>query len=145
MTNKNIVEYWKKTRIKKGEVRNKTWQPRKWISYVNEELNKAGYSPATKQDIEVNYMSMLQLPQSELMKLWNDNDKPMLIRILAKNILWWKGFEIIEKMLDRWIGKANQSIEHSVEEWTQIIFWIPKSQFINVDKKTTKKIEDKTE
>jgi hypothetical protein len=39
----------------------------------------------------------------------------MLIRILAKNMLWWKWFDIIEKMLDRWIWKANQSINQEVK------------------------------
>jgi hypothetical protein len=54
---------------------------------VNEELKKAGYAPATKQDIEVNYMSIIQLEQDKLVELRNDKSKPMLVRILAKNML----------------------------------------------------------
>ena len=92
--------------LKKWETANPNWRPKKGISLVNSELAEKWYKPATKQDIEANYMSMLQLPQDELLKIWNDKDKPMLIRIIAKNMLWWKGFEIVEKMLDRWIWKA---------------------------------------
>lgn len=46
-------------------------------------------------------MQMLQLEEKELKAIVEDKDRPMLIRILAKNMLGGKGFEIIEKMLDR--------------------------------------------
>ena len=91
---------------------NRNWQPKKWISLVNTELKKQWYNPATKQDIETNYMQMLQLEEETLKLIVNNKDKPMLIRILAKNMLWWKGFDIIEKMLDRWIWKTVQRTEN---------------------------------
>lgn len=101
----------------KGNI-NKKWQPRKGISLVNAELKGKGYKPATKQDIEENYMSLLNLDQKELIELWNDKTKPMLIRILVKNMLWGKWFEIIEKMLDRWIWRPNQTIDNNhTFEW----------------------------
>ena len=87
------------------------WRPRKWISLVNAELKEKWYSPATKAEIEENYMSLLQLEEDQLKEMATDKTKPMLIRILIKNMLWWKGFDIIEKMLDRWIGKAKQTSE----------------------------------
>ena len=96
---------------------NRKWQPRKGISLVNKELADAGYLPATKQDIEANYMQMLQLGQDDLHSMANNKDKPMLIRILAKNMLGWKWFDIIERMLDRGIGKATQRGELSWLEW----------------------------
>jgi hypothetical protein len=47
----------------------------------------------------------------------------MLVRILAKNMLWGKGFEIIEKMLDRWIGKAVRRNEARLvdKDWNDIL------------------------
>lgn len=90
---------------------NRNWRPRKWISLVNAELKEKWYEPATKADIEENYMALLQLEEIELKKLLEDKSKPMLIRILVKNMLWWKWFDIIEKMLDRWIWKAIQKSE----------------------------------
>ena len=115
MTNPRIAEYWKATQIKKWEVRNKTWQPKKGIALVNSELAAKWFSPATKQDIEANYMAMLQLWKQDLIELWNNEDKPMLVRIIAKNMLGWKWFDIIEKMLDRWIWKPKQTEEVKVE------------------------------
>lgn len=35
----------------------------------------------------------------------------MLVRIIAKNMLDKKGFDIVERMLDRGIGKATQKEE----------------------------------
>ena len=117
MANPRIAEYWKATRIKKGETRNPNWQPRKWISLVNKELEEKWYKPASKQDIEENYMQMLQLEEKELKSMLEDKNKPMLIRILAKNMLWGKWFDIIEKMLDRWIGKSTQKSEITWQDW----------------------------
>lgn len=53
-------------------------------------------------------MSLLQLPESELKKMLKDTKQPMLIRILIKNMLSGKGFDVIEKMLDRGIWKSVQ-------------------------------------
>lgn len=99
---------------KKGMTNNPNGQPRKWVSLVNKALEEEWYSPASKRDIEENYMQMLQLPQEKLLAMGKDKNQPMLVRIVAKNMLSWKGFDIIEKMLDRWIGKAIQTEKH---EW----------------------------
>ena len=88
-------------------------RPKKWISAVNDELKKKWFEPATKQDIIETYLSLLQLDRNHLVELSNDESKPMLVRILVKNMLGWKGFDIIERMLDRWIGKATQINEHT--------------------------------
>lgn len=103
--------WWTLLALEKWETANPNWRPRKGISAVNHELEEKWYKPATKQEIEANYMAMLQLKQEELLELWNNKEKPMLVRILAKNMLDKKGFDIIEKMLDRWIGKATQKME----------------------------------
>lgn len=70
------------------------------------------YDPAKKEDIEATYLQMIQLEESELKKMWLDPKKPMLVRILAKNILGNRWFDIIETMLDRAIGKAVQKNEN---------------------------------
>ena len=118
MANPRIAEFWKKTQIKKWEVRNKTWQPRKGISLCNEQLKAEWYEPARKADIEANYMSLLNIEEDKLIEMAKDKSQPMLIRIIIKNMLGGKGFDIIEKMLDRGIGKAVQR-----EEINQNLKW----------------------
>jgi hypothetical protein len=117
---KMIEKSWKK-----WQSGNPKGQPRKGIGLVNDELKEKWYNPATKQDIETNYMSLLQLSKNELIELWKDESKPMLIRIIVKNMLWWKGFDIIEKMLDRWIWKSVQKVE------TKDTTWINESDLID--------------
>lgn len=116
--------WWAIFQAEKWFTANPNGRPRKGISLVNHELAEKGFTPATKQDIEANYMSMLQLSQEDLSKLANDKDKPMLVRIISKNMLWGKGFDIIEKMLDRGIWKAIQKQENKNENSWEIIFKI---------------------
>lgn len=107
--------WWAIVRAAKWETANPNWRPKKWIALVNSELAEAWYNPATKQDIEANYMAMIQLWQDKLTELANNKDKPMLVRIIAKNMLWGKGFDIIEKMLDRWIGKPKSEVDNNLK------------------------------
>lgn len=87
------------------------WRPKKWVSLVNQQLKEMWYDPATKADIEETYMQMINLTMKELKELWEWKDQPALVRVLAKNIVWGKWFEVIEKMLDRGIWKAVQKSE----------------------------------
>ena len=92
---------------------NKAGAPKKTISFVNDEMKAEGYLPATKVDIVGCYLTLINLPLTELTKKVKDDKQPALVRIVGKAILSGKGFEVIEKMLDRGIGKADQKIEHS--------------------------------
>lgn len=72
------------------------------MNAVNAELTKKGYEPARKSDIEAIYMQLVNLPQDMLEKLVKDKKQPMIVRIVIRNMLHsTKGFEILEKMLDR--------------------------------------------
>lgn len=105
---------WAIVQAQKWETANPNGRPRKGISLVNKQLEQEWYSPASKADIETNYMAMLQLEEKKLSEMVTDKSQPMLIRILAKNMLSGKGFDIIEKMLDRGIWKPKQTNEIDV-------------------------------
>lgn len=120
---------WSLRILEKWETANPNGPPRKGISLVNQELRDKGYEPARKQDIEETYLSMLQLGKSDLEKIEKDSTKPMLVRILAENMLGGKGFDIIERMLDRGIGKAMQREEITGDvKFTKIIVWLPNEE-----------------
>lgn len=97
--------------IKKGEVRNPYGAPKKGLAALNAELREQGYMPLTRFQIEEHYLTMLALPIDQLKTLAEDVTKPMIARVLAKSILSGKGFDIIERMLDRAIGKPAQRQE----------------------------------
>jgi hypothetical protein len=94
---------------------NKTGANRKTISAVNIELEGLGYTEATKNDIISCYLRLVQIPIPELEAKVKDGTQPALIRIVGKAILGGKGFDVIEKILDRGIGKPDQKYEHSGE------------------------------
>ena len=93
---------------------NRTGANRKSIASVNLELEKQGYSAATKKDIQDCYLRLINLDMSELETKIKDKKQPALIRIVGKAILSGKGFDIIEKMLDRSIGKPDQKTDVNI-------------------------------
>jgi len=95
----------------KGETANPNGRPRKTINSVNKELEEQGIKPATANEIKDIYLRLINMEMAELKKLVEDLKQPALIRIVGKKILSDKGFDIIDKMLDRAIGKAQQQIE----------------------------------
>jgi len=90
---------------------NKNGQPRKTVNAVNLEMEAQGYTEATKQDILSCYLRLVNLTMPELEKKVTDKDQPALVRIVGKAILSGKGFDVIEKMLDRGIGRPT---EHAI-------------------------------
>ena len=97
--------------IKKGERLNPNGRPRKLITDVIKQLEELGIKPATKPDIQDIYMRLINVEIPELEQIVKDSTQPVLVRIVGKNVLSGKGFDIIEKMLDRSIGKAMNSID----------------------------------
>ena len=90
---------------------NRNGRPRKMIADVIDELEKQGIKPATKPDIQDIYMRLINVEIPELEQIVKDQTQPVLVRIVGKNVLSGKGFDIIEKMLDRSIGKAEQKTD----------------------------------
>jgi len=100
---------------KRPENINKKGRPRKLISHINTELKNDGYTAATTDEIREAYLTLLNLPISklkEIQKVDND-DYPMLYKLVAKEMLGKRGMEMLDKLLDRAIGKAQQYIDHT--------------------------------
>ena len=96
----------------KGNI-NRTGANRKSIASVNLELEANGYKAVSKQDILDCYLRLINIDLKELGEMVKDDNQPALIRIIGKAILSNKGFDVIEKMLDRGIGKAVQTIDQN--------------------------------
>ena len=103
----------------KGETANPNGRPRKTISSVNKELEAQGIKPTTANEIKDIYLRLVNMEMTELKALVENQKQPALIRIVGKKILSEKGFDIIEKMLDRSIGRATQQI--NVNDITPVI------------------------
>lgn len=90
---------------------NRTGANRKTVSTVILELQKNGAEPVRPKQIVDLFESLLNCTEKELTEIVNDKDQPMLNRIVAKEMLNKKGFEIIEKMLNRIHGTPTQKIQ----------------------------------
>jgi len=95
---------------------NRNGRPRKTINSVNKELEDQGIKPTTANEIKDIYLRLVNMEMTELKALVEETKQPALIRIVGKKILSDKGFDIIEKMLDRSLGKPNQSVEIGLTE-----------------------------
>tara|TARA_B110000908_G_scaffold5463_1_gene6966 strand:+ start:3925 stop:4329 length:405 start_codon:yes stop_codon:yes gene_type:complete len=92
---------------------NRTGANRKSIATVNVELEAGGYKAASKQDILDCYLRLINIDLKELGTMVKDDEQPAMIRIVGKAILSGKGFDVIEKVLDRGIGKAVQTVDQN--------------------------------
>lgn len=95
---------------------NRTGANRKSIASVNLELEDNGYKAASKQDIIDCYLRLINIDLKELGAMVGDDKQPAMIRIVGKAILSGKGFDVIEKVLDRGIGRPDNKTELDVSD-----------------------------
>jgi len=111
---------------KKGESGNPNGRPKKLVSSILAELKEEG-ELVTRSLVEQTYQVLMSLTQEQLTKIASDKSQPMINRIVSKEMLSKKGFEIIEKMMDRANGKPMQKIESK--------------QSLNIGEKTNEELE----
>jgi len=99
--------------FQKGQSGNPNGSPRKLISDTIHELKEAGVKETSTVEIKAVYLMLVNLTIPEIEEKVKDPKNSALVRIVGKGILSGKGFEIIEKILDRTIGKSTQ---HTVQD-----------------------------
>lgn len=89
--------------------------PKKLISYVNSELENLGFTPTNKDEIVRCFLILVNLPVEKLNEISQglDDSYPIMYRIVAKEMTGKRGLEMLEKLLDRAVGKATQAIDHT--------------------------------
>jgi len=95
---------------------NKKGRPKKLISDINNQLKGEGYKAAAKAEITEAYLLLLNLPFDEVVTIAKQDERadyPLLYKLVAKEIIGKRGMEMLEKLLDRGIGKPDLNVEHS--------------------------------
>lgn len=96
---------------------NRKGRPPLLVNALIKKLKADGYNAVTKSQVIDCFQFMLNLPQEKVKEVALDVLAPMMMRVVAKQMLSSKGHDMIEKMLDRSHGKASitANIEHSGE------------------------------
>ena len=129
MAKKDIVKH----QFKKGQSGNLKGRPKKLVSSTIETLKAEGYEEVTSNHIKQAYQMLIGLDRDKIMEIGKDNEQSMLMRVVSRAILDNKGFEIIEKMLDRAHGKATNKTEVTGAEGEKIEFKIEVVQGNNIN------------
>ena len=106
MANKDIGKEGKKYQFKKGQSGNPNGRPPKMVSTLLAQLKEEGYERVTAGQVREAYEVMINLDEVKIKDLATDKTQPMFVRIIAKAVLDKKGFDVIERMLDRSQGKV---------------------------------------
>lgn len=101
------------------------------INAVVKEFTKENEIPKV-DDVRRMYLSIMTMPKKKIEELYNSEEQPVLVRVVARAILSKNGFDYIEKMLDRTFGKPilvteNYNENRDIGEGPKIIFEMGKS------------------
>jgi hypothetical protein len=102
--------------FKKGQTGNPRGRAKSTLGVVTAELKKSGYKIATRRQVTEAYLLVASLPAEAVMGVANNENYPMLVRIIAKEVMSKNGFDIIERILDRALGRPQQYIDHTSGE-----------------------------
>lgn len=92
--------------INVGGVQPGAGRPKHLVSEVTNSLLQEGYKPVTAGEVQTVYKVLLQMTEPDIKAIIANEQQPMLLRIVARAMLSKKGFEVIEKMMDRSHGRA---------------------------------------
>ena len=85
---------------------NRGGRPRKQLSIILSEVQELGYNcPSDSEIVDICWL-MLSLSESEIKRISEGDEFPMIMRIIASRMLSHKGFDTVEKILDRIYGKT---------------------------------------
>jgi len=111
--NPNNVKYLKP--IKKGEVRNPRGGIPLMLREITEELKSQGYERVGAHNVREAYELLFNMDEKKIKEVIVSPNYPMLLRIVAKEMMSGKGVLMLEMMMDRAHGKAKQEMEVKVE------------------------------
>jgi len=103
-----------------GESGNPNGRPRKLLSSINKELTERGFERVSASQVMESFELLFNLTEEEIKERAIDKESPMLLRIAGKAMLSSKGMEMVEKMLDRAHGKAQQKMQVDITELPEI-------------------------
>ena len=90
-----------------------TGRPPKLLKQLNIELKKEGFEPIKPSQIQEAFEILLNLTEEKIKEMSIDKEMPFFLRLISQRLLADKADEIVEKILDRTIGKPKLAIDHT--------------------------------
>ena len=90
---------------------NRKGRPRRLVSSIIQDLKEKGIVQVKATDIVEAFEMLFNLESKEIAEIANNDKNPYFIRRVAKEMLSGKGFDIIERMIDRAHGKPKQATD----------------------------------
>jgi len=116
-------------RAEPGESGNPKGRPKKGVSAFVQEMKDAGFEPASPTDIVEAFQFLVSLPADKVMEIAGNpvqeyalgnaaNKYPIIVRLVAGQMLSKRGQEMLKQVLDRTMGQAAQKaeVEHTFTE-----------------------------
>ncbi len=102
---------------KRPENINKKGRPKKLVSHINTILEGEGYTPVAAEQIKEAYLRILNLPFYKIKEMakTESQDFPFLYKLVAKEMLGKRGLEMLDRLLDRALGKPVQALDHTTK------------------------------
>lgn len=95
---------------------NRKGRPKRLVGVINDELKAGGYEPVSLSNINDAAMQILNLPLKEVTRIaQKESDYPLLYKLICKELLGKGAQNMLEKLMDRSFGKAQQKLKHSGE------------------------------
>lgn len=91
---------------------NRGGRPRKQFSVILSEVEELWYKSPSSSEIAQLCWLLLSLSEAELKRINRGDEFPMIMKIIASRLLSNRGFETVEKILDRIYGKTI------LQKWT---------------------------
>jgi hypothetical protein len=102
--------------LEKGETANPKGRPPCLLSSVVSDLKAHGYERATAGTVVEAFEMLLNVPEEVLVDLRGDKQQPMSVRIICKAMTSAKGWDVLQAIMDRTLGRPKQSITATVTE-----------------------------
>lgn len=100
---------------------NRKGRPRKLVSGVIKDLTEKGIEEVSVSQVKSCYLMLINLEEEELHEISNDESQPILVKVVSRSILSGKGFDIIESMFDRVIGKPEQTVDLKTDDIKTVV------------------------
>lgn len=100
---------------------NKNGRSKRLVGDIIIDLKENGYNAISNADINELYKILININSEDLKLMAEDQKQPIIVKVIVKAIIGGRGFEIIEKMLDRAIGKSQENIKIETVKLPQII------------------------